>query len=129
MSGGAKRSRWRRDKERARTLAIARSRQDLGGGAMHRVLSLVLFVCLAGCGVATSIIKSDALSFNDVIEDTTNKLLVLNVLRARDKAPLHFADIPVIRESMQQNASLSYVDLIGGILGTTTRNTRAATLG
>lgn len=96
---------------------------------MHRVWNLLLCACLGGCGVATSIIKSDALSFNDVIEDTTNKLLVLNVLRARDKAPLHFADIPVIRESMQQNVSLGYIDLLGGILGTTTRNTRTATLG
>jgi hypothetical protein len=96
---------------------------------MHRICGLVLCACLAGCGVTTSMIKSDALSFNDAVEDATNKLLVLNVLRARDKAPLHFADIPVIRESMQQNATLGYIDLLGGILGTTTRNTRAATIG
>lgn len=97
---------------------------------MHRTWGVFLcVVCLGGCGVSTAIIKSDALSFSDAIEDTTNKLLVLNVLRARDKAPLHFADIPVIRESMQQNASVNYLDLIGGILGTQTRNTRSAAIG
>ena len=72
---------------------------------MHRVLAIALCVVLAGC-IGSPVMKSEALSFSDVIEDATNKLLVLNVLRARDKAPLHFADIPVIRESMQQNASL-----------------------
>ena len=91
---------------------------------MHRIASLSICLCLAGCGVAPALIKVESLAFSDVIEESTNKLLVLNVLRARDKAPLHFADIPVIRESMQQSATLGYVDLIGGILGTTTRNTR-----
>src|SRR5687768_299376 len=96
---------------------------------MHRVLGVVLSLWLAGCGVAPSIIKIESLAFSDVIEETTNKLLVLNVLRARDKAPLHFADIPVIRESIQQSASLSYLDLAGGITGTTTRTTRGAGAG
>src|SRR5688500_5172285 len=96
---------------------------------MHRIFAVCVCALLAGCGISSQIIKIDALSFNDAIEDTTNKLLVLNVLRARDKAPLHFADIPVIRESMQQNVSVGFVDLIGGLLGTTTRNTRSATIG
>src|SRR5687768_11064588 len=97
---------------------------------MRRNLVLVLCLALTGCGgFSSAVMKMDSLSFNDVIEDTTNKMLVLNVLRARDKAPLHFADIPVIRESMQQSATLGYVDLVGGILGTTTRNTRTAGAG
>jgi hypothetical protein len=85
---------------------------------------LGLFVALSGC-VASGEIKSDTLSFDDVIEDTTNKLLLLNVLRARDKAPLHFADIPVIRESMQMSASLGGTRLFGPP-STTLRN--AATI-
>lgn len=92
---------------------------------MGRVFCLAFCLALAGCGLTTSVIKTDSLAFNDVIEDSTNKLLVFNVLRARDKAPLHFADIPVIRESMQQSATLGHVELLGGILGTTTRNTRS----
>jgi hypothetical protein len=97
---------------------------------IQRVMVLALTVALAGCGAMTSsIFKSDSLTFNDVIEDTTNKLLVLNVLRARDKAPLHFADIPVIRESMQQSATMSAIDFNGPILGTTSRNSRSGGLG
>lgn len=80
---------------------------------MHRLLVIGLLIGLSGCGMTHSLIKSDTVSFNDVIEDTTNKLLLLNVLRARDKAPLHFADIPVIRESIQQSASFSLTNFFG----------------
>ena len=80
---------------------------------MHRILALGLSMCLSGCMISPTAIKSDTLGFGEVIEDTTNKLLVLNVLRARDKAPLHFADIPVLRQSMQQSFTLSLLDFIG----------------
>src|SRR3954468_5825159 len=85
---------------------------------MHRAFVCGLFLCLAGCGVPSSLIKSDTLAFDDVIEDTTNKFLVLNVLRARDNAPLHFADIPSLRESIQQTASFSSLNYIGPRLAT-----------
>jgi hypothetical protein len=79
---------------------------------MHRLLfAFGLSVCLSGC--LAPIIKSDALDFGGVIEDTTNKLLVMNVLRARDKAPLHFADIPQMRESIQQSVTFSWLNLFG----------------
>src|SRR5882672_1161826 len=60
---------------------------------MHRVLAIGLTVLLSGCGFSSAVIRSEALDFGEVIEDTTNKLLVINVLRARDKAPLHDADL------------------------------------
>ena len=98
---------------------------------MRNVLVCVLAALLAGCGmIGPTIMKHDSLAFNDVIEDATNKLLVLNVLRARDKAPLHFADIPVIRESMQQNLTLSAIDVSGQFVSTiTARNSRTGGLG
>ena len=93
---------------------------------MQRVFfyGLCLSLCLSlwGCGAASSLIKSDTLAFNDVIEDTTNKFLVLNTLRARDKAPLHFADIPLLRESIEQTASLSYLNLLGPRVSTQPRD-------
>jgi hypothetical protein len=77
------------------------------------ILAFCLCVWLSGCAISPSVIKSDTLAYGEVIEDTTNKLLVLNILRARDKAPLHFADIPLMRESMQQSFSFSWLDFIG----------------
>jgi hypothetical protein len=85
---------------------------------MRRVLALGFSMLLGGCGVSPAIMKSDSLAFGDVIEDTTNKLIVVNVLRARDKAPLHFADIPVIRESIQQSANISWLQFTGAKLPT-----------
>jgi len=80
---------------------------------MHRVAAFVLCLCLSGCGVGPVIVKSEALSYGDTLEDTTNKLLVLNILRARDKAPLHFAEIASIRVAIQQNAGLNLQEPIG----------------
>jgi len=82
---------------------------------MQRVIAFGLSVLLCGCGMSSTIIKSNAIAFNDVVEDTTNKLLVLNVLRARDKAPLHFADIPLMRETIQQSGSVGAQGYLGAI--------------
>jgi hypothetical protein len=70
------------------------------------VLSAALSLVLTGCGVQSAVIRSQALSYDDVIEDTTDKLLLLNILRAKDKAPLHFDEIPRISESIQATASV-----------------------
>src|ERR1043165_2188482 len=96
------------------------------GGCMHRIIAICLAIVLHGCGFSSTVIKTDALSFGGVIEDTTNKLLVTNVLRARDKAPLHFADIPVVRESMQQTISLNVFEFLGSRIPTTTTDSRTA---
>jgi hypothetical protein len=96
---------------------------------MRRILAIGLSIWLSGCGLTPMLIKSDTLSFGDAIEDATNKLLLLNVLRARDKAPLHFADIPVIRESMQQSGSLGFINILGAMTGTSQRDTMTASIG
>lgn len=77
------------------------------------ILAFCLSVWLGGCAISPAVIKSDTLALGEVIEETTNKLLVVNLLRARDKAPLHFSDIPILRESMQQSFSFSWLDFIG----------------
>jgi hypothetical protein len=65
----------------------------------------ILLALLTGCGIQTAALRSAALSNDDVIEDTTDKFLLLNILRAKDKAPLHFDEIPIIHESIQATAS------------------------
>lgn len=75
---------------------------------MVRLLACMLAASLCGCGTMNAtVIRGDAIAFNDAVEDVTNKLLVRNILRARDKAPLYFADIPSIRQSMSQTAGFS----------------------
>jgi hypothetical protein len=95
---------------------------------MIRLLLCAVAAGLCGCGTMNaSVIRSDALAFQDAMEDATNKLLVLNVLRARDKAPLHFADIPAIRESLSQNASLTAPGFLSNLLAF--RKSASATAG
>ena len=70
-------------------------------------------IVLGGCAISPSVMKSDTLGMGEVLEDTTNKLLVLNLLRARDNAPLHFADLPIMRESLQQSFTFSWLNFLG----------------
>ena len=89
---------------------------------MHRFLVVLVSFALFGCVVSPEMIKTDTMGFDDAIEDATNKLLLINVLRARDNAPLHFAEIPVIRQSMQQSASLGFLNFLGKLANTTQRD-------
>jgi hypothetical protein len=56
----------------------------------RRLLAVTSAGLLSGC-LGSAMVKTDAINFGDAIEETTNKLLVMNLLRARDKAPLHCA--------------------------------------
>ena len=66
----------------------------------------LLIVCLQGCTMSGAI-RHDAVAYEAAINDLTDKFLVENILQARDKAPLHFVDIPLIHESIQTGATLS----------------------
>jgi hypothetical protein len=59
---------------------------------------------LMGCSLAP-FVGVDAIDYSNTVEVVTNNLLVTNVLRGRDSAPLYFADLSQIRG--QLNASLS----------------------
>jgi hypothetical protein len=76
---------------------------------MRAVLIVIAALALSGCWVPTAAVRSQAVSYDDAIEDTTNKLLVLNILRAKDKAPLHFDEIPSIHETIQATASVTAI--------------------
>ena len=74
---------------------------------MRGLLILIMAMSFCGCSIPTAAVRSQVVSYDDAIEDITNKLLVLNILRAKDKAPLHFDEIPSIHESIQATGSLS----------------------
>jgi hypothetical protein len=95
---------------------------------MRYALAVLVSAALCGCG-STSLIKSDAISYDDAIEDVTDKLLLLNILRAKDKAPLHFAEIPSIHESIQESASLQATALFGAQNKSTQRDVATAGVG
>jgi hypothetical protein len=79
---------------------------------MRAVIAMTLAACLVGC-VPTSIIRDRAIEQNVTIEDVTDTILVANILRARDQAPLQFADIPLMHESFQVSGGLTPTFLFG----------------
>src|SRR6202034_4654956 len=96
---------------------------------MRALLILVIGMSLSGCWVPTASVRSQAVSYDDAIEDTTNKFLVLNILRAKDKAPLHFDEIPSLHESITGIASVQGVWPFGPLNKGTVRNTLTAGMG
>jgi hypothetical protein len=96
---------------------------------MRLAIVLTLSMSLCGCIASNTVVRSQAMSFDDIIEDTTDKLLVLNILRAKDKAPLHFDEIPSIHESITTNASVQAVWPFGPSNKSTARNTLTAGAG
>jgi hypothetical protein len=55
---------------------------------------------LAGCSLAP-VIAENTLDYNTAVETVTNSVLVSNILRARDGAPLYFSDLSQIRGAVQ----------------------------
>jgi hypothetical protein len=95
------------------------------GTGMRAVLILAMAMVLCACSVPTAAVRSQVVSYDDAIEDITNKLLVLNILRAKDKAPLHFDEIPSIHESIQATGSLAFTIPYGPRPPSWTRNSFA----
>ncbi len=65
---------------------------------------LLLLLALAGCALGQPIARQ-AVDYNHAVEAAANALLVTNVLRARDEAPLHFTSVPQIRGSLSVGLS------------------------
>lgn len=82
------------------------------GGKSMKALGVMLaagvVAVLAGCSFAP-FIHSDSLAFDDTIASVSNELLVTNILRARDHAPLHFANLSALRAQFQATASAQAV--------------------
>lgn len=95
----------------------------------HLPIMLAAALGVVGCSVQSAVIRDQTVSYDDVIEDTTNQLLLLNILRAKDKAPLHFDTIPSIHESIQANASLQATLPFGPMNKSTNRDAATAGIG
>ena len=56
---------------------------------------LVAMPLLAACSLSETI-GQHSVAYNSTVEAATDAVLVMNVLRARDRAPLHFSTIGAI---------------------------------
>jgi hypothetical protein len=81
---------------------IVRRRGRNQYGSLLNGLSVLTAFFIAGCSLAP-FIASNSIDYNTTVESVTNSVLVTNILRARDGAPLYFSDLSQIRGSLQLN--------------------------
>ncbi|HXZ00811.1 MAG TPA: hypothetical protein VEI03_12480 [Stellaceae bacterium] len=96
---------------------------------MHRlILCSAVALCVNGCtGLwPSSSLSANSLDYNAAIQDAGDKLLVINILRARDLAPLHFGDVPSIHETVQLTAGLTPTFIFGPVHPGSVSNSVAA---
>jgi hypothetical protein len=73
------------------------------------VCAAVLLVLLVATGCSLSgTIGDHSVAYNSSVERATDSLLVTNILRARDRVPLHFTTIGAIHGSLSLSAALGY---------------------
>lgn len=83
-----------------------------------RHFMLAATACLLTACSALSLapaLDNNARSYHQVVEDVTNSILVTNILRARDHAPLHYSDLSTINGSLQATAAASAVFPVGPV--------------
>jgi len=76
---------------------------------MRRWIAILPALFLAGCGHWSPIIRSEMTDDQSVIENETDALLLVNIIEARDKAPLHFIEVPKVNGSIQANSQLQSI--------------------
>jgi hypothetical protein len=71
-----------------------------GSGMCRGGSPIIAMLLLAGCSLAP-VIAENTLDYNTAVETVTNGVLVSNILRTRDGAPLYFSDLSQIRGAVQ----------------------------
>jgi hypothetical protein len=71
------------------------------------LLCLALAFLAAGCSLGDTI-GQHGIAYNGSVQTATDTVLLLNVLRARDQAPLHFTEVGAIHGSLSLSAALGY---------------------
>jgi hypothetical protein len=72
-----------------------------------RAAVLLGLLVATGCSFSRTI-GDHSIAYNSSIEQATDSLLVMNILRARDRVPLHFTTIGAIHGSLSLSAALGY---------------------
>lgn len=69
----------------------------------------------AGCGSMSPEVAADALAYHETADVTANRIILLNVLRARDNAPLHFGELSLQHGQVSEQAGVIFTQPIGEI--------------
>ncbi len=96
----------------------------IGRARMKRLIGVLVALALGGCSLLSlaPALDSNAIDYHQVVEDVTNNMLVTNILRARDHAPLHYSDLSIVRGSVQAAAAIQASLPFGPLHGTNVRD-------
>src|SRR6478752_4421402 len=83
---------------------------------------------LAGCGT-DSHVADELTTFNEAQQKGTAQLILLNILRARERQPLAYSHFDVLRGGFNANSSAALAMPFGPGAGSVNTNTFAAALG
>src|SRR6185437_6994967 len=77
--------------------------------AMRRpkiLLAMVVLTCalLAGCSLSP-FVNADVMDYFEVNDLAANRILLLNILRAKDGASLHFSELSLVRGTVSAGAT------------------------
>jgi hypothetical protein len=87
---------------------------ELSLRALARAFVLTGMLALAACGLAPQV-ESDALAYHRTADVTANSIILLNVLRARDDAPLHFAELSLQHGQVSEQGGILLAQPIGQV--------------
>jgi hypothetical protein len=79
---------------------------------MRRTLILLAVWFLPGCSL-TPLIDSNVTDYFEVSDQAANRIILLNILRAKDGAPLHFNELSLVRGQVSATATLSAISPFG----------------
>lgn len=80
---------------------------------------------LGACSLAP-FVAENSIDYNKTVEDVTLSVLITNVLRAKDSAPLFFSDLSLIRGNIALNLSTQDTIPFGPLYGSTARRSLQA---
>ncbi len=94
---------------------------------MLRILLFISIFLLASCGLGP-LLSSDVIDYFNVHDLAANRIILLNILRARDGAPLHFSELSLVRGQISASASASASFPFGPLMHATSPR-RGASIG
>jgi hypothetical protein len=81
--------------------------------------ALLGILVLQACGLAPEV-TSDAVSYHESADVIANRIILLNVLRAKDNAPLHFGELSLMHGQVAEQGSVTLTEPIGMVPKSTT---------
>lgn len=84
-----------------------------GWRTLIRLCALSGLLTLTAC--LSPQVASDVLSYHETADVTANRIILLNVLRARDDAPLHFAELSLQHGQVSEQGGVAFVVPFGQV--------------